>query len=941
MQRLLVHRADLAAVPVLSSLVVTASLPEVRAQALGALEGLGGPASSLLQQALRDPHPGVRRQAIRVSERLLRKDPAIGDAILGLAGDPDAGVRFQLALSLGEWPAAAAGRALGQIALNDGADPWMRGAVLSSSAPHAATVLEAVVGAAGPRGPLPVLIEPLIATLAASGDRRTVAKALAVVRGHIGENRASDDLWRIGAAAELLDSSRDESLVEEPAVKALISLARETADDRAASGASRLVALRLLGRVPAERAIDRELIGRHLDPAEPVDVQLAALRALTRSDDRRSADVVVTSWPKLGPDVRASALDAMLARPGTTDVLLTALEHNRIVPAAIDAAHREQLLSRGEGAHRQRALTIFGASSIGPRQGVLKAFASVTKLHGDSERGKKVFTRVCAACHQIAGIGHEVGPDLAALTDLSPDALLTAVLDPNHEVDARYASYVAALKDGRVLTGLIAAETASAITLKRQEGQTDTILRTDLEQMMASGKSLMPEGLENDVKPAELADVFAFLSRGPARPKELEGNRPQTVVQNPDGSIHLVASVAAVYGPTLTFEPALGNLGNWHNSGDHASWTFQVDRPGTFTVSMDWACADDSAGNMFQIRADDITFRAMVGPTGSWSSYRSLFLSELRLQAGVHRLDMSPVGQLKGALADVRSINLTPSTAGRRAVQPPRTGAVELARQILDAARPAAEREAIINQHPEMAIDVIAAMARGLGDDRAEEYRRIPWIWRVAISAGRYNQADQIRLILATVLPKEGEPLTDWQAVVIGGGIINGITQSGVWPAERIEGLLRDDPGLSRRWRKALDLASTMADNQTIPTGTRYDALRLVGVDSWERRGAQLVHYLGKGVVAELQQGAVSALGDMPAPQATLALVSGLEHVTPQNRKLVIQALTRDDVRRDALLDAVEGGRVTAAELGDEARKKLTDPSTNRSYERARKLLSK
>jgi hypothetical protein len=190
-------------------------------------------------------------------------------------------------------------------------------------------------------------------------------------------------------------------------------------------------------------------------------------------------------------------------------------------------------------------------------------------------------------------------------------------------------------------------------------------------------------------------------------------------------------------------------------------------------------------------------------------------------------------------------------------------------------------------------------------------------------------------------LPKESEPLAHWQAVVIGGGIINGITQAGAWPGERIDGLLRDDHDLSRRWRNALELASAMADSQAIPTGTRYDALRLLGVDSWDRRGAQLVRYLGEGVHAELQQGTISALGDMPSPQATQALVSALEHATPHNRKLVIEALMRDDSRREALLDNVATGRITVAELGDGVRKKLTDPSANRSHERAKKLLSK
>ena len=69
---------------------------------------------------------------------------------------------------------------------------------------------------------------------------------------------------------------------------------------------------------------------------------------------------------------------------------------------------------------------------------------------GRPERGQDVFERLCAACHKLDGQGHEVGPDLAALTDTSPEALLVAILDPNREVDARYANYTAALKDGRV-----------------------------------------------------------------------------------------------------------------------------------------------------------------------------------------------------------------------------------------------------------------------------------------------------------------------------------------------------------------------------------------------------------------------------------------------------------------------------------------------------------
>jgi hypothetical protein len=230
-------------------------------------------------------------------------------------------------------------------------------------------------------------------------------------------------------------------------------------------------------------------------------------------------------------------------------------------------------------------------------------------------------------------------------------------------------------------------------------------------------------------------------------------------------------------------------------------------------------------------------------------------------------------------------------------------------------------------------------MAQGLGADREEEYRRIPWIWRVAIAVGRRDDAAEVRRLLALAVPDDGSPLDHWRAVVIGGGLINGITQAGTWPDERIEALIRDDPALARRWRRAIELASEMADSGAVPTGTRYDALRMIGLEPWDRRGAQLFRYLAEGVHAELQQGAISALGDMPSPYAPQALLSGLEHYSKSNRKLMIEALARDDDRRKALLDAVESGRLTAADLGEAVVRTLVDPSRNRSYELAKKLL--
>ena len=105
----------------------------------------------------------------------------------------------------------------------------------------------------------------------------------------------------------------------------------------------------------------------------------------------------------------------------------------------------------------------------------------------------------------------------------------------------------------------------------------------------------------------------------------------------------------------------------------------------------------------------------------------------------------------------------------------------------------------------------VLSLTKGLDPaDHAEESRRIPWIWRVAIAAGRRNDAAEIVRILDASVPADAQPLERWQAVAIGGGIINGITLADAWPGARVEGLLRDDPTRLARWRRAQSLRRTI-----------------------------------------------------------------------------------------------------------------------------------
>ncbi len=954
-QRLLDHRADHAAAPTLAEIVRKGTNPEARAQALGALDVLGDLDDATIAHALTDAHPGVRSAAVRVSEPRLAKNAELGHAVQALANDPEIRVRFQTALSLGEWSDLDVGRTLGDIAFRNADDPWIRGAVLSSATPHALMILDQLIVKGGRGGPVPKFVEPLIATLAGSRNREDVEAALTAI------SRGRTKSWQLDAIAQLLDTVRDDSLADHPTVRHHIVAARAGVAESSYPLAHRVRAMRLLGRSADSRDADRKVIAELLVPTEPTEIQLAALNVLARLGDQESAEAVLTRWNRLGPAVRASALDVLAAREESATALIAALETGRVEPSQIRAELRERLIGTGPEALRKRAEAAFGSIKIGARKDVLDAYASVKTMQGDPVKGKAVFERTCATCHVVEGVGKEVGPDLAALTDLSPEALLIAILDPNREVDARYVNYNAALKDGRVLSGLISGETASAISLKRQEGLIDVVLRDDLDELTSSGRSLMPEGLENDLKPADVADVTAYLAKGTSRPKVMDGNRPELVKQGENGVVRLTAATAQVYGPSLVYEPELGNLGYWHAAADRAVWTFEVDYGSTFTVALEWACDDGAAGNHYTLSLDDRVHRGVVPGTGGWANYETANLTSQAFHKAVHRIELRSDGPLRGALADVRAIILTPGEVGplpapapapvpapAASEEPvhydPAISAKTMGRHLIDPKSTDSRREILIELLPDRAAEKIAAMVEGLKHgDIDEEYRRIPWIWRVAILTGRRNNADEIRRVLDVSLPADvpDAKLDDWRAVVLGGGLINGVSLVGPLPGPRFDEILRESPGLKARWSKSIALASAMADDESVRTGTRYDALRMLGVEGWDKHGEHLVRYLAEGVDPELHQGAVCALVDIPSPRIVEPLLECLGRLTPSNRKFAIAGLARDADRREALITALESGRVRAEDVEEDVRRVLIDPAQTRSSERAKKLFAR
>jgi putative heme-binding domain-containing protein len=246
-------------------------------------------------------------------------------------------------------------------------------------------------------------------------------------------------------------------------------------------------------------------------------VQLAAVRALASHDDPTVPGLLLKPWSQLGPSVRREVQEQLLSTPTRIAALFKAVEAKQVQPNDIEPARVAQLKAHRNAEIRGRATLLFAGQGSADRKKVIEDYRAALELPSNADRGRAVFKQHCSACHKLGPDGHEVGPNLlATVPGKSGDDLLVSLLDPNREVDPRYFNYLANTEDGRSLTGIVVAETASAVTLRRPEGAEETVRRGDLQSLKSTGLSLMPEGLEKNVSKQDVADLLAYVRKAVA-----------------------------------------------------------------------------------------------------------------------------------------------------------------------------------------------------------------------------------------------------------------------------------------------------------------------------------------------------------------------------------------------------------------------------------------
>ncbi len=145
----------------------------------------------------------------------------------------------------------------------------------------------------------------------------------------------------------------------------------------------------------------------------------------------------------------------------------------------------------------------------------LPPIADLIKMRGNASKGKIVFntTGTCAKCHQVNGVGKQIGPDLSEIgKKLSRLAMIQSILFPSASISHNYETYAVVLENGTQVSGVLVSQTDEMVTIKTAEAIVRTIPRSEIDEIVKKSVSMMPADLQKVMTVDDLKNVIEYLT---------------------------------------------------------------------------------------------------------------------------------------------------------------------------------------------------------------------------------------------------------------------------------------------------------------------------------------------------------------------------------------------------------------------------------------------
>ena len=339
--------------------------------------------------------------------------------------------------------------------------------------------------------PPPAWIAALTQTMAA-GDAELLPATVAAVRAFSGAKTRDADL--LGALAKIGEDARcgDELRVA--------ALAAAPGGIGAASGGV------------------FDFLVAQLDPERPVAVRLAAVEVLSKARlDRSQLSALAAALRAVGP-LEVDRLLAAFEQTTDSEVGLAVVAALGDSPglSALRAETLKPRLAKYPPAVQAQAEKLYALLEVGLVEQRAKLEELLASLpEGDLRRGQAVFNgkkAACSSCHAIGYLGGRLGPDLTRIGQVrQPRDLLEAIVFPSASLVRSFEPLVVVTEDGRTFMGLLREDGADEVVLAKGPTEEFRIARDNIEEMRPGTISIMPQGLDQQLTPQDLADLVAFL----------------------------------------------------------------------------------------------------------------------------------------------------------------------------------------------------------------------------------------------------------------------------------------------------------------------------------------------------------------------------------------------------------------------------------------------
>lgn len=507
-----------------------------RLQALWTLEGLGELTVADLQRALADESDLVRVQGIAHAESRLAQEDSLRQLCRNLAAQGTSLTRFQLALSSVKWKddellellkslvrlspgetpltevvLAVAERTPGQMLemvrqlVQDDPQTWL------SPAEGQIRVLRGVGHRLG-IGPLDENDSRELEALLHEAREQSAPALVGWILAGMVESGVPQ-----GKSLKHMSAWNDRALVEW--ARRMVRPKPES-EKKPADPAMWAAPLGLL--VWGEPPETVREVTRFVKRGQPAEVQSLAAFVIGEVATPESVEELVGVWAQAGTSARRTLLRGSARSAALRQMVLDGMREG-VISRADFPADLVMSLAQSDSAELRELARALVPVINSDRQQVVEAHREALSQRGNARAGARLFRQHCLGCHQVQREGGTVGPDLSGIGGRPREAVLVDLLDPNRQVNPNFVVQSVELKSGVVLSGLVVAETAQTLALKRADGGTEQIPAAGIAEVRSTGQSLMPEGFEQKLPGASLVDLLEFL-RNPRRELLLEAS---------------------------------------------------------------------------------------------------------------------------------------------------------------------------------------------------------------------------------------------------------------------------------------------------------------------------------------------------------------------------------------------------------------------------------